>query len=1079
MTHATRRLVGLTLAGLLTCLTGGATAQEKLTPEERTQLEKEAATLNLVGLLAYQQGKLKDALPALTRALALRERLYPDQDHLALASSLTNLGSVLSALGQADKALPFIERGLKMREALFKDQDHPDLATSLNNMGVVLKALGQPDKALPYYERALAMRQRLCKDQDHPLLALSLYNMGSVLTALGQPDKALPFFERALTMRERLFKDQDHPHLAQSLNNMGYILKALGQADRALPYFERALKMNERLCKDQDHPELVLSLNNMGSVLSALGQANKALPFYERALKMSERLYKDQDHPDLANSLNHMGFVLSALGQPDKAVPFFERALTMRERLFKGQDHPDLAGMLDNMGAVLKALGQADKALPYHERALKMYERLFKDRDHPDLATSLNNMGYILNALGQADRALPYFERALKMNERLFKNQDHPLLANGLNNLGGILNALGQLDRALPFFERALKMRERLFKDQDHPALAESLTIMGTVLTALGQADKALPFFERALKMNARLVQREAANLSEQAALDFLHTLPDSRSQYLVLTRKEATSAVSVTGVLWTSRAVVTRLLEQRHFATQETDQVRGLRLRLAELRALLTVALQRPVTDPQRDKLLRELTDEKEQLERQLLQALPSRLREADKSKPEDLLAVLPAGCVFLDILRYQHRERDTKPEARYVAFVYTSKGQVARVELDEARPIDEAANGWREAVLRWTLPNVNDTFRTDRERDAARHAATLRQRVWDKIAPHLPQETTTIYHSVEGDLGRFPLAALPGDKEGILLEKYAFASVLHGPALLEALRQPADADDGSGKVLVLGGLDYGPGETWKALPGSAREREQLGKLAPDRLLASLTGTEASVPRLLETLPQVRYAHLATHGQFREDLFTADQEKAQRFRKDLRDYTLGSGGPERVGLGTRNPLAYVGLVLSGANQPDKAGPAGGILSGESIVGLQLEKLKLVVLSACETGLGANTDTEGVRGLQRAFHLAGCPNVVASLWQVDDQATAALMNAFWERVLVQKLPPVQALHEAQLLVYRRPDLVGVLASRAAPNFQKAVDVNPQKAEPEKLAEGGRSLRHPYFWAGFFLSGAGR
>ena len=75
-----------------------------------------------------------------------------------------------------------------------------------------------------------------------------------------------------------------------------------------------------------------------------------------------------------------------------------------------------------------------------------------------------------------------------------------------------------------------------------------------------------------------------------------------------------------------------------------------------------------------------------------------------------------------------------------------------------------------------------------------------------------------------------------------------------------------------------------------------------------------------------------------------------------------------------------------------------EAGPDGGILTGEAIAGLQLEKLKLVVLSACETGLGANTDTEGVRGLQRAFHLAGCPDVVASLWEVNDEATAALMN---------------------------------------------------------------------------------
>ena len=168
-----------------------------------------------------------------------------------------------------------------------------------------------------------------------------------------------------------------------------------------------------------------------------------------------------------------------------------------------------------------------------------------------------------------------------------------------------------------------------------------------------------------------------------------------------------------------------------------------------------------------------------------------------------------------------------------------------------------------------------------------------------------------------------------------------------------------------------------------------------------------------------------------------------------------------------------------MGLALAGANTPDKAGTDGGILSGETIVGLKLEGLSLAVLSACETGLGSNTDAEGVYGLQRAFHLAGCRDVVASLWQVNDDATAALMNAFWERILVQKQTPLRALHEAQLLVYRRPDLVKTLASRGAANFDNIVKVNPEKeTEPTTPAPDGRTRSHPYAWAAFFLSGSG-
>jgi CHAT domain-containing protein len=130
------------------------------------------------------------------------------------------------------------------------------------------------------------------------------------------------------------------------------------------------------------------------------------------------------------------------------------------------------------------------------------------------------------------------------------------------------------------------------------------------------------------------------------------------------------------------------------------------------------------------------------------------------------------------------------------------------------------------------------------------------------------------------------------------------------------------------------------------------------------------------------------------------------------------------------------------------------------------------------VLSACDTGLGEYTDGEGVQGLVRAFHLAGCPDVVASLWQVNDRATAALMAKFHHELWVSKRPPIDALREAQLLVARRPDLVDSLSGeRGAVRLKEAVTVAPGTERPAGAARGERLPAK--LWAAFVLSGPGR
>jgi CHAT domain-containing protein len=232
------------------------------------------------------------------------------------------------------------------------------------------------------------------------------------------------------------------------------------------------------------------------------------------------------------------------------------------------------------------------------------------------------------------------------------------------------------------------------------------------------------------------------------------------------------------------------------------------------------------------------------------------------------------------------------------------------------------------------------------------------------------------------------------------------------------------------------------------------------IAALAPGERYAA-HGGEATTAKLQEWLPRVRYAHFATHGQFKADDLTAEKQRAaQALESRLK-------GDASRKVAAKNPLGYVGLVLAN----------GEVLSGLSIVDLPLENVKLVTLSACETGLGEYTGGEGVQGLQLAFHLAGCPNVVASLWQVDDEATAALMAQFYHELWVEKRPPIEALRAAQLTVYRHPERIPALARDRGPNFTKTAKLSIAVAPAEANPKGKRTdVRQ---WAAFVLSGVGR
>jgi len=336
--------------------------------------------------------------------------------------------------------------------------------------------------------------------------------------------------------------------------------------------------------------------------------------------------------------------------------------------------------------------------------------------------------------------------------------------------------------------------------------------------------------------------------------------------------------------------------------------------------------------------------------------------------------------------------------------------------VPLSVSRPINQAVRAWRQALVAGTPAPMQVA------------ALELRRRVWEPLKPHL-EGAATVLVAPDGCLMYFPVAALPGRRPGS--------------------NQLFDAAFPLQQALVLTG----------AAPTEAAVKLLLGRHWP-------------------------HLHLATHGVFESPARVAAMRASL---KSDASGLAGVGSSEESASSALSPLLHSGVALAGAaRMTEDVGPGAqgspidredGILTAEEVQSLDLPGTDLVVLSACETGLGQGYYGQGVLGLQRAFQAAGARAVVASLWRVDDAATTVLMEQFYANLWSKKLPKLEALRQAQLTVLNDPGLVRAREVELAK--QRGID---EKAV--KLPDGGRAAppdarakrSDPVLWAAFVLSG---
>lgn len=1033
-----------------------------------------ATSLNNLGELLRVQGDYAAARPHLEQALAIQKKVL-GLEHPGTATSLNNLGSLLYAKADYAGARPYYEQAFAIRKKILGVQ-HPETAKCLDNLGDVLEKQGDYAGARSYYEQALAIRIKMLGTQNADT-GMSFNNLGGVLYAQGDDAVARSYLEQALAIWKNVL-GPEHPYTVGSLHNLSVLLSEQGDDAGARRYGEQALAIAKRTL-GLEHPQTAYKLHHLGRLLETQGDYAGARPYLEQALAIRKKMLAAL-HPDTALTLDDLGNLVFEQGDYAEARLYFEQALAIREKV-SGPDHPDTATSLNFLGRLLIVQGDYAGARPYYDKALAIRQRRL-GAQHPYTATSLNNLGRLLQEQGDYTGARPYFEQALAIRKKV-RGPEHADTASSFNNLGCLLKVQGDYAGSRQYLEQALVIRKKA-RGVEHPDTAGSLYNLGGLLYAQGDHAGARPYYEQALAMARKHLDLTSSAQAEREQLLMTRSLRTMVDSYLSLGLGARLPAESVYQVVLSWKGAV--LMRQRGLRVAQRHpelitlwgQFESTSRRLATL----TFAMPDPKRVDFRHKQIEELTRERERLERDLQRhsAAFQKQRDLEQLTPGRLQQELPPGTALIDLLQYAHNGQPTggkekkKTEQHLTAFVVRPDRPIIRLDLGPAEPIAAAVERWRAGVM------GDQTAPGEGEIDPA---AELRRLVWQPLERYL-RGVQAVLVSPDGALARFPFAALPGSKPGTYLIEDMPVAVIPVPQLLPELLAEKRAGNTAGgqltSLFLVGDVDFSAtpgkpppdtftgqvamrgsrGRDFPRLPGTAGEiasiQAAFEQSHPNAAVYTVRGAEATEEAFRREACGKRYLHLATHGFFAPPELLSALVSSSNEPGD-RDKTIGL-----------NPGLLSGLALAGSNRGAQMAKDSlelsddGILTALQVADLDLSSADLVVLSACETGLGRVAGGEGLLGLQRAFQVAGARSVVASLWKVDDQATRELMTNFYDNLWKNRLPPLEALRQAQLSILNN-----------ASDATQTRGLGALKAAPTKQRQ---ARAHPRLWAAWVLSG---
>lgn len=921
-----------------------------------------ANSFSYLGSAHNQLGDLNKAIAWFEREKVLRADLGLTSTD-AFSSSLYNLAYVYLQAGNYRQAGLMADQLIENDRKIYgvTSEEFISSVISTTDIYVQLDKFNETEKLL-----TSTIRQQEKNSLNHGLL---LSKLGDLYTITSQYSKAAKALNTALDILAKAAGENSAEYISASIN-LGILCMEQGKFPQAEEAFDHALTEIT-----PDNVAYTPTLNNQALVYQSLGQLERAEKAF-REIRATDSVVIGTTHPDFAVTLSNMGLVYSDEGKFKAAETSLTRALDI-QKMNDETNTASYARKLNNLARVYRMAGAPDKAIPLLEQALAIFKKTLGEKS-PEYASTLYNLGIACWKTGKGSIGLKYLKSSASIRaEKLGKK--HPLYAQSLQKIAEYQWEQKQLKEAQQTFGAVF---ENYYNQ------------IGTSFPVLTEEEKA-KFYYTNIKPSFEIFNSFAMELRKQDPL----IIGDVYNHHINTKASIMYASEKVKEAIQTSKdTTLLRDFEQWQSQKEQIAKLYSQNQSPAKIDSLLQSA----------DLLEKTLARRSAVFSSQFIRK---------KADWHDIQKTLKENEAAVEIIRYQAYSPAAGGKFQddvVYAFLILTKDSKAQPDL----VLPGNGKDMENKFLNYYRNNIQ--FTLDDNRSFKNYFSTLHEYLKKNKIKKIYLSPDGVYNQISLNTIRDP------ETQQFLLDTYDIRLVTNTREVLERKTAKSNSQssvligfpkfnlqtgessatgtatrsltrgDNLSRGLRGGLLRYMRGEDGiTVLPGTQVEINQISKLSPNpEVFMEDMASEGLIKQVIS--PMV--LHIATHGYFLEE-----EENSQLSKEGSTGYVP-------------SPLLKSGIILAGAENFLKTGiPVNddgddGILTAYEAMNLKLEDTELVVLSACETGLGVVKNGEGVYGLQRAFKMAGAKNLIMSLWSVDDAATQELMSNFYSERSRQEDP---------------------------------------------------------------------
>jgi tetratricopeptide (TPR) repeat protein len=925
-----------------------------------------AQILKDIGLLFYNSRQLSKAEPYWIKSKEIQVKIFGSQN-LLYAGICSNLGILYLETGKYEmSALHLLEAKQLIEKIVGKES--AEYALACNNLGNLYKTTGEYARAELLFIESKDVRAKAI-GKETSLYAQSCGNLAILYKLMGAYDKAEPLYKESKNIFE-MTSGKNSLDYAQSTNNLGVFYFDIGNYRDAENLYNEAKGIRQKLAGPNSQAHYS-SCNNLGILYTRMNRYEEAEALFLEAKSIVEKTFGNK-HQEYATNCNNLGLFYSNIGQSAKAEALLLEAKDIWSMAF-GTESPLYALCCFNLGNLYEH-SNPGKAEAYHSEAKQIREKILGP-DHPDYAQSCNGLARLYSENRQFDKAEPLFFEARRIMA-LSTGRNNPQYAANCDYIGNMLRETGQFTKAEKFYLEAIEIWKSIMGEKSKN-YAASKRNLANLYRLNGEFEKAQLAFSEIFQIENEYVDQVFNFTSEPEKLAYLDKNAGTTSQYFSFIKASGyknPSGLDYTVSLNNRNRVLDAFTQQRQLVEKSSDTI--LKSRFEEwiqTKEQLAYWLSKPLKERAGyDITLRNKTQE---LEKQLSKLSKTFKQIGDqKISFESVRSNLKNSEAAIEFASFQYSDGNRWTDSiYYIALVLRKdKPEPELVYLFEERELN--------AILKQKRAKPEATI------DDLYTSTALYNLIWKPLDKHF-ENISKVYFASSGLLHKLNLSAIAVNKNQTLGDLYSLVQLNTTASVGEIPNTVLTTPD---KILLYGGVKFNadttaiksavklyqladektvayrgfnmPADQLTELPFSEMEVDNIAQIAKKGNYSAYTfkGVDANEESVksLKGKQSPTVLHFATHGKFFPDPVKVNPEESL------------SGG--KVYAQSDNPLFRSMLLLAGANNAWSGKPASGIqdgvLTAYEISNMYLPNTKLVVLSACETGLGDIQGSEGVYG---------------------------------------------------------------------------------------------------------------